>query len=274
MIYSLDFGSQWSHLEKNRVDHVKEVNFNTINDIISKRDIVEFFSNYVAWNSIFAGCVTNLVSRFHLWPDIGDDEEFELNEEYLLNISNSIKTKRSHIIAGHIFAAATDEYNDPSIDARVTHKDMAWHFLTSLYELTGKDIKERRVSAYTGVVNKAVLKGYGVNAPINFHNLVRNLGFHIGSEHLASFEFEALNEAMQKHHPELYKQLEDRVLDNGVTGIDWLKVHGALEIEHFNNSIKGVEILVESFKRYKDIPLKIINDGYYEFEFLQSRFIR
>src|SRR5690606_7989337 len=127
-------------------------------------------------------------------------------------------------------------------DERVTHKCMAWHFLQSLYEIYDTPISNRKILPYTVLTNKEIFKGYGVNAPMNFNNLVTNIGFHMASEKLAAFEFEALDAALKKHHPKLYSDLESKTmnlpgLSEKITGIDWIRIHGTAEEEHFGNAL-------------------------------------
>ena len=251
-----------------------------IDDIISNGDILMFFSNYVSWNSVFAGCVSNLSSRFHLWPELDEDEGLGLHDWKLFDAVHKVKTRKSHIIAGQIFAAATDEYDEQGCkvkDERVTHKDMAWHFLTSLYDISGQNVRNRKVLPYTKQANRRVMEGYGVNAPTKFTSLVKNLGFHMGSENLAALEFSALDKAMKKHHPGIYEQLEYRTLADGITGADWIKVHGTVEEEHFRNALKGAEVIVDSIVEYsspnwRNTTTNLIEEGYREFSWMQDKF--
>jgi len=208
---------------------------------------VEFFSNYISWNSIFAGCVVNLVSRFHLWPYIGERPD-PVADPYLFKNFSALGNRHFHSVSSYIFAAAEDEYDEAGNKIkyeRVAHKDMAWHFIKELYSYHNMDIKTRQVSEFTNHMNTKVLEGYGHMQRHDVPTLVRNLGFHIGSEKLASLEFQYLNDAIKEFHPDVYKHLESKEMTGGITAIDWIKVHGTVEIEHFNNALTAAKIIID-----------------------------
>lgn len=211
-----------------------------IQDIMSKSDahILQFFSDYIAWNGVFGGAVAGLTSKWH-------------NAQYLaLKMSkkeiSGIK-KYSHRIASEIFAAAEDEYSDENCKIpglRISHKDMAWFFLTNMMEFYGED-KRAEVSLHTETYIYRTLHGYGVTATDGYslEDLIEFVGFHIGSEKIASFEFDYLTSELEASRPDLFDYLSSKVLVEGITAIDWLRFHGTVEEEHFQSALNAADLI-------------------------------
>jgi hypothetical protein len=208
---------------------------------LSDEEVIQFFSDYIAWNGIFGGAVTSLAGKWHNAVHLTDMSEDETNG----------MNKYAHRIASEIFAAAEDEYNDENNTNRyhrITHKDMAWDFFQGIMEFYGIT-KRPRPSNDIKVHILNTLHGYGVSNRLQLlKTLIYNLGFHVGSEKIASFEFDFLTSELEKSRPELFKFLSDRNMfygleDNGIKSIDWLKVHGSVEEEHFQHAINAAKLV-------------------------------
>jgi len=238
-----------------------------------KEDMINFFSHYVYWNGVFAGCVTNLASNFHLFVN---KPGFSGKTPPPEDIMTFFKQK-GHKVAGLIFAAAEDEYADDSAvvsDLRVCHKDMAWHFLKELYTYYNKDIKKRKIEFFAEEINNAIMRGYRVDRGALCSDLYRGLGFHIGSEKIASFEFDYLTKKMNKEYPELVKFLKNKELVPGINAFSWLEVHSSVEEEHFGYALEAANIIIDYFDK-KDLqrnPFQFIKEGFVEFSNLQNIF--
>lgn len=243
-----------------------------IKNIFSKNNFpYQFISDYVNWNSIFVGGVSSLSSRFHLWPYIGED--ISISNPLLFDSSIEIKNKSSHKIAGYIFSAAEDEYNELGCkikDERVCHKDMAWVFLKKIYEGVNVKFDTRKVSPFVSAANKEVLKGYGVDQPINFNVLAENLGFHIASEKLASVEFSIIYNLIKDKYPGLFEYLEKSHCDN-IYGIEWLKIHGEIEVKHYNNALQAAVLILNP---YHCSTIESLQNGFKKFVDLQCHFFK
>jgi hypothetical protein len=224
-------------LTKDFIEVKKSTLKSKIENLMSKSDdeVIQFFSDYIAWNGVFGGAVASLAGKWHNavhLTDMSEDETTGLN-------------KFAHRIASEIFAAAEDEFNDENNTNpyhRIAHKEMAWDFFQGIMEYY--NIKNRpKPSSNVKDHIQSTLRGYGVSNRLQLlKTLIYNLGFHIGSEKIASFEFDFLTAELKKTRPELFKFLSNRNMfygleDNGIKSIDWLKVHGTVEEEHFQHAI-------------------------------------
>jgi hypothetical protein len=207
----------------------------------NKDQVLDFFSNYTYWNGIFAGLVINLASRFHLGLELGVYEVDSPEEDFFQT--------RGHKVAGLIFAAAEDEYADENCqdeDQRIEHKTMAWFMMNKMYEFFGEDISTRKVNQSVMATVMAETKiGYGFQQESEFLNLVRQLGFHIGSEKVASYEFGILADKMKELQPALTAWMENQEMVEGINSFSWIEVHGPVEDAHANYALDAAQMIVD-----------------------------
>lgn len=235
---------------------------------MSDDEVIQFFSDYIAWNGVFGGAVASLAGKWHnaihLTP---------MNEDATRGMN-----RYAHRIASEIFAAAEDEYSDENSTnpyQRVTHKDMAWAFYTSLmkyYGLTERPQPSREVKKYI----EDTLYGYGVSNRLQLlETLIYNLGFHIGSEKIASYEFDFLTSELKNSRPDLYNFLANIEAFDGISALDWLKVHGTVEEEHFQHAIDAAKLAKEMVLSEGIMPESKFNqlllNGFLTFSELQER---
>jgi len=247
---------------------------NDILKIISSEDeILDFFSNYTYWNGIFAGCVVNLASRFHLGLELGLYDVNSPEEDFFQT--------RGHRVAGLIFAAAEDEYSDDNCKVegvRVEHKTMAWFMMNKMYEFFNKDISTRSVNSMMKQVVDEAKIGYGFQQESEFINLVRQLGFHIGSEKIASYEFGILAEKMKEIYPELTAWLENQEMIKGINAFSWIEVHGPVEDAHANYALDAAQMIIDYIgTRDETLQIKVIEElkgGFIDFINHQDGFFK
>lgn len=202
---------------------------------------LNFFSDYIKWNGIFGGAVAGLSAKWH-------NAEF-LSKELSMKEIIQIR-KYSHRIASNIFAAAEDEYSDENCKIeglRLTHKDMAWAFFSSMMNYFEVDKRPDVPLRVESIIFKT-LRGYGVlGEKYSLKDLIEYVGFHIGSEKIASLEFDILTEKIKEFRPELYSYLSniEIIKSSGIKAIDWLKFHGTVEEEHFQYGIKSIYLIKE-----------------------------
>lgn len=245
-----------------------------IENLMSKSDeeVIQFFSDYIAWNGVFGGAVASLAGKWH-------------NAIYLTEMSedetNGMK-RYAHRVASEIFAAAEDEYSDENNtnpNVRIAHKDMAWDFFQGIMKFYGID-KRPTVSESIRINILDTLHGYGVSNRQQFiKTLIFNLGFHIGSEKIASYEFDYLTAELEKTRPDLFKYLGDRDMfyglePNGIKSLDWLRVHGTVEEEHFQHAINAAkwaeQMVLENEIMNRDMFNKLLLNGFQSFSDIQE----
>lgn len=235
--------------------------------------VLDFFSNYTYWNGIFAGLVINLASRFHLGLELGLYDVDSPEEDFFQT--------RGHRVAGLIFAAAEDEYADENCqdeDKRIEHKTMAWFMMNKMYEFFGKDIATRRINPMMDKVMTDTKIGYGLQQESEFLNLVRQLGFHIGSEKVASYEFGILADKMKEFQPALTAWMENQDLVEGINAFSWIEVHGPVEDAHANYALDAAQMIVDYIgTRDADLQAKVIKElkaGFADFSNHQDSFFK
>jgi len=232
----------------------------------SDDDILQFFSDYIAWNGVFGGAVAELSSKWH-------------NAIYLTKLSeNEISGMRvhAHQIASHIFAAAEDEYSDKNCEIetfRLTHKDIAWYFYSRIMEFYGIN-KRKEVSKFINPIILETLKAYGYGNDFKLSSLIEFLGFHLGSEKIASFEFDYLMLELQRSRPKLFDYLCNKKMVEGIRAIDWLAFHATVEEEHFQLAIKSAELAELMVVRYNIMSKNqfeiLLKRGFNNFSQLQT----
>lgn len=235
-----------------------------IETILSRgeEEVLDFFSNYAYWNAVFAGCVINLASRFHLGLNYGAYGIDSPEEDFFQT--------RGHKVAGLIFAAAEDEYADENCqeeDVRIEHKTMAWFMMNKMYEFYNRDISTRRVNPMMKAILDETMRGYGIEQDSEFLDLVRQLGFHIGSEKVASFEFGILAEKMKEMKPALTAWIENQEMVKGINAFSWIEVHGPVEDAHANYALDAAQMIVDYIgTRDEELQKKVIENLYYGFQ--------
>ena len=237
----------------------------------NESQVLDFFSNYTYWNAVFAGLVVNLSSRFHLGLELGLYEVDSPEEDFFQT--------RGHKVAGLIFAAAEDEYADENCrveDVRIEHKTMAWFMMNKMYEFYNLDIADRKISPMMHDVMNDTKYGYGFQCDSEFLDLAKHLGFHIGSEKVASLEFGILADKMKEIKPALTAWIEAQELVDGINGFSWIEVHGPVEDAHANYALDAAQIIVDYIgTRDSELQQKVIDsicEGFNDFSNLQTKF--
>ena len=234
--------------------------FNSIRiDIEAKIDLslptqasyLKFFIDYVEFNYVFAGCVSSLAGRFHTSPSVE---------------KCPVLDKVSHFVAKNVFEAAIDEYQG------ITHKEMSLCMIRDMKEFfdDGYDLKP---SKNLSVVLRNVREGYGQTNECRFDELALNLGFHIASEKLASFEFSYLDTKIKEDYPEFYTYLNGNKAGQKFKSWLWVEIHGEVEEEHANFAFTASDLIFNELEDEEKVDfLKKVQYGFNTFVEVQSEF--
>ena len=261
-------------LDENFISKKKNELEGQVDAILAGKDeqLLDFFSNYTFWNGIFAGCVINLASRFHLGLEFGKYEVDSPQEDFFQT--------RGHRVAGLIFAAAEDEYADGNCQVenmRVEHKSIAWFMIRKMYEFHNVDVNSRRLQPWMDEIIARTKVGYGVQSSSEFLDLAKQLGFHIASEKLASYEFGILADKIKVKKPEFVKWLEEQELVKGINAFSWIEIHGPVEDIHANYALDAAQMLVDYIgTRDKVLQAEVIRsmvEGFHELSNIQGDFL-
>ncbi|MEK6829517.1 MAG: hypothetical protein AABY15_05315 [Nanoarchaeota archaeon] len=261
-------------LDENFISKKKAELEGQVDSILAGKDeqLLDFFSNYTFWNGIFAGCVINLASRFHLGLEFGKYEVDSPQEDFFQT--------RGHRVAGLIFAAAEDEYADGNCQVenmRVEHKSIAWFMIRKMYEFHNVDVNSRRLQPWMDEIIARTKVGYGVQSSSEFLDLAKQLGFHVASEKLASYEFGILADKIKVKKPEFVKWLEEQELVKGINAFSWIEIHGPVEDIHANYALDAAQMLVDYIgTRDKVLQAEVIRsmvEGFHELSNIQGDFL-
>lgn len=220
-------------------------------------DIIDFMIEYVEFNSVFAGCVSSLAGRIHL------AHKCSINK---LRGNDKVFSEVGHVAAKHVFEAAIDEYN------KGTHKSMSRFTLNEVLKFY--HYNSYKPNPELDKVLNFVYTGYGFNETPEFGIIAENLGFHIGSEKLASFEFDFLYKKIKEDLPELYQHLKSAKSEDGYDGMLWIKIHGIVEEDHCQEAIKAAEAIYDALdtgEKRQDF-LDGIERGLINFHVVQNMF--
>lgn len=185
-----------------------------------------FLHCFVEYNMPFAAGVTGLVSVLH------SSQNFH-KQDY----------DSSADIASYVFGAAEDEYVDRDTGERITHKRLAQEFRRVASKLLKVDwnnmetflFSDRIVSGYTGKSYKA----YEANG----------IGFHIGSEVLASDEFNVIDKYLHEKWPDFVNDMKGVEIIGKKDAYCWLKIHTYFEEEHADLGFRAYDLGREYWKR-------------------------
>lgn len=218
---------------------------NSVHAGMSGQELLLFFYNYVKFNQVFAGCVTNLSSRFHLYST---HFTFETNDQMFTDI------------AADIFESAHHEYLHPTspAGATATHKELSNFFVDNLALILdeNKNFWTGKHYFYREYVEMA-MGGYGVETSSREANqLYYNIGFHVASEASASEEFEYLATLLSTNYPILKDKLSRTNFKpqdaSRINAFTWLEAHGEIEKEHYGSIFRAVGRIFNSERNYDD----------------------
>lgn len=232
-------------------------------------DLLRWLYRYVEFNGIFAGGVSNLAGELHIRQRLFRDAE----------ATWSIFADRSANIAARIFFAAEDEYaNERKISGRVIHhhRFLAQHFLRSLAEYWGispQTFERGYAYEYAPLQQalQAVRRGYCIDQTNDECSLLRGIGFHIGSEHLADGEFTTIDHFLQSNYPDIVVHLRRTGKPNAYT---WLAVHTIVEAEHAEHAFAAADEAVHYYNgaHSREQARQWILEGIDEFARVQKAF--
>ena len=237
---------------------------------------LKFMTRYVEWNAFFPGCVSYLVGAIHL-SDI-----FQYDNEWKRTFESTHAD-----IASYIFAAAEDEYGFEG--NRHTHRKMALEFLDGMERLVmashldvnftpNSDFVIEGVKPFINEYHDKIKNGYGVGqgfaSGMGIEHIFSAIGFHMASEMLATNEFTLIDEIFNTRMPHIKKKLQNTGSECGL--YDWVTVHIAVEVEHFNMCLKGAELALDYIERYYPQFLAkaeaSVIEGFDRFAKLQEKF--
>lgn len=239
-----------------------------LEDIESKKQVIDFIHRYGIFNGDFAGGVANLAGAFHIRGDI-------FKEKSKVDAIND----KSSEIATEIYFAAEDEYFDRDFKTRVTHRQLAQELLKaslSYFKVSDKEFKKSFIlNKKTKETIISVRKGYCLNKKNNEEDLFKGLGFHIGSELLADQEFNVIDNFLKKKYPKFVKFLKTKTTDfKGIEAYRWISLHTIVELEHLDHAFTAAEKAIKYYKGKRDKKeiQQLVVQGFLKFSQTQRTF--
>jgi len=237
--------------------------------ITTDYDLVKFVHRYSVFNGDFAGGVANLAGAYHVRRDLFRDSNIDVPD----------CADRASEIASHIYFAAEDEYFDrANPHVRITHRQFGQILLAYTLRYYGISSQEfaatHALNPHTQATLAKVVEGYCVNRRNDEVDILRGLGFHLGSELLADEEFNIIDRFLRSRYPELVEYLEESETVFGKNAYLWVQLHTVVETEHFDFAITAAEKTIEYYsgELSKEEVRQHIIDGFIGFADLQQAF--
>ena len=219
----------------------------------SGKDLLCGLAQYIHFNSVFGGGVANLAGeiarRQDLFRDTGEPIEMLADQ--------------SVEVAAKIFFAAVDEFG-----RRKTHRAMAKETLRALAQYYGYAAKNIHVAKATNTAIKSVSRGYCLNQSATDRDILRSIGFHMGSELLADGEFNIIDRFLQSKHSNLSECLKRQ------GAYAWISVHTTVEADHFDAAVEGANCALQHYVGSSLKAKTWILEGFGSFARVQTEFMR
>lgn len=209
---------------------------------------------YIHFNSILGSGVANLAGEISRRQDLFLDpkESFPMIAD------------RSSEVAAKIFHSALDEFGRKKI-----YRAMAQETFRAIAKFHGFSAKEVTVAKPTEEAMNKVTQGYCLNQTADERELLRAIGFHMGSRILANEEFNTIDRVLHAKHPNLIKWLND------VHAYTWIQVHTTVEADHFESALQAANLALKYFAgSVTDMKAKTwIIGGFIQFAVVQAEFM-
>ncbi|GEM_PF-4914512 len=235
----------------------------------SPEEFLGVLVNYVKYANLFASRIAGFV------------RVITAREGLFFDHTQSILGERNTEVAGYVLEALFDEFGDRSLPDHPNHIALSWATVigasqyfrvdptilrSSLFFLHDRD---RRSIYFCGLGDFIVklTRGYclGFWAPFN-HSIMRGIGFHFASESLATGEFDALQDFMERRYPDLVTYLKNTqvtIQEKLCPAYHWIQVHagqGGVEVEHAGAALEAVRSTIaysdkEDIKRPEELIL-------------------
>jgi hypothetical protein len=186
---------------------------------------------YALYNKDFAARVSILAGRIALSDEFIDPNDGPLTQD------------RGHLIGSFVFDAAHEEFygrggHKDKPESRVTHRCLAQHLIRCLKPDADK------LRALQKKAKPIIDRIDG-----NYHRVDPHLalGFHLGSEKLASFEFSELEKQLRKSGR--WYDFQKEIAPLGYNGMTWVRAHSeqgdAAEAAHADRAMIACELAVK-----------------------------
>lgn len=226
-----------------------------LSQIRDGESLLKVLAQFIEFNSVFGTGVANLAA------------ELAYHREFFLDPKDEIRATaaRSCDVAAPIYFAAIDEFG-----RNKSHRAMAQDTLRETAKFFGfSKEKTNELTLPARATTKAVrsvMRGYCRAEKLTPRDLFNGIGFHMGSEILASGEFAALDTYMKNNQPDLVDYLRS------VDAYVWVAIHPAVELDHFQESIEAANRALRYFS--EGIKARAwIKNGFSSFALVQSEFM-
>lgn len=244
----------------------------------SKQAVVDFLLHYASWNGKFADGVAALAGR------VGEARDIFIDPG-----QPKVVADRSVYLAGMIFDAARDEFDDHIHAYRDSHRCLAQACVMAAAKHYGIDLNRVFEGSWIHARNASVLSGYLANDVVlqsgsttmsSIYSIFSGWGYHLGSELLADQEFSIIDQYLREHAKDLvHDMMRSTFTFAGGThrGYMWIGIHSGhgsgVEAEHFDIALEGVnQALGYLDPSYHTMAVRALMEGFKQFDLDHQRF--
>lgn len=260
-------------LESTLTNHNGNAHFRQAFETVSAGDdLVKLLASYVHFNSTFGAGVANLAG------------EIGVRQETFIDPSDPVKSlaDRSMEIAGDIFFAAVDEFDDRSTPHKDTHRTLAAATIKATAAFYGIEDAKLDTLATPNSATKQALRdvqaGYGLARQLDDADMFRAIGFHLGSEVLADEEFNILDATLRRRFEALVDHLRQTSVELNRAQHNaywWVHIHTSVEADHFDHAVTGVNDALRFYRGSStaDDMKRCVIEGFKRFAEVQGKFM-
>ena len=243
------------------IDHLGLV----LEEISTPEQLMIFFTQYVAFNSVFAGGAARLVSDITLQQDVFMESE-------TLGVPRDCRIE----IANSVFSAVIDDFHDR--EHLCSHRLMAEQLLWSMGELLDMPAHSFSAAPFIAPITAEIVRGYGVRiGSATAQDIFYSLGFHIGSEYLADEEFNRIDGMIGEKFPDLKRRLQEekKIAGRRYIPYRWIEIHKVVEEHHCDAALDAANAALNNAR----VPWSLCEsktmtlEGFRGFSELQNSFM-
>lgn len=211
--------------------------------------LLTFLSHYTSKAHVSGAGAATLVAKISRTKNIFVDRE---------ELIPAFADRATHL-ASYVFDVLPSEYNDDDFTQRSTRRDLSHSMLRGVLQFLDHvhhdvKLKERAVEVlaepeWLSKIKLAMIKNHGYGSADTMKNVFKCLGFYLGSRLHSGFDITAIDQHLQKNHPDMVEYLKAFQFKSGQDSFPayaWLQSHSnasgakGCEAAHATSALNGI----------------------------------